>query len=215
MKKLLFTMCAVLATSAAAQQSVKATFSPVTIDGKVTQNGMVTINGKRYVSVDALSAAKVTQLQPNSLGIYNFNAKPNTPVKLSGCMNEWLTDGTTRVRATKIDTNSDMRLNMGTYWYVALEVMTSKDSDSIYNVFAPGQQEVTMKNGQVIAPAKDSFSRIVMEDYPLVRGKVGSAYPSFNVPDMSSENPPVKLIMTPAAKAQVKAPWVFDLTCRK
>lgn len=84
-KRIVLALLGLLGT-AAAQQKVPVTYSPVTIDGVTTPNGMVTINGKTYVLTTALTAQGAALLKPSSIGLYRYPTAQNQPLVLKGCM---------------------------------------------------------------------------------------------------------------------------------
>ena len=209
MKRLLFTALALTGT-VEAQQTAKVTFAPVIIDGLTTPNGLVTIDGKTYVSVDALKTQGVTMLKSGSLGVYRFPNAQGQSVKLQGCLNEWLTDGITRVRIQSVKPDEFYKT-----WVIAVEFMTSKDSERIREVFPERKEMVTLQKGQVLDANVDAFVQFEMTNYSASRGKSETTYLKFTTPDWSTANAPVKLVLNPSSNRQVRGAWTFDLTCGK
>lgn len=196
--------------AASAQQPSAVTYAAATIDGVTTPNVVVTIKGKSYIAVDALRARGLTLLKTDSFGLYRFPNAQGQPVKLTGCMNEWLTDGTTRVRV-----NTVRPYEFYEQWIIDIEFLTSKDVEGIREIFPPGQERVTMQDGQVLDPVRDEFVKINMDNYTAGKGKSQVAQLTFTLPDWSPGNVPTQLILSPASIRQTKGAWTFDLTCKK
>lgn len=196
---------ALILASASAQQAVPVAFAPVTIDGQTTANGLVTINGKQYVSVDALAKSQITVLSPNTLGVYAFPVAAGPgPQKLKGCINEWLTDGTNRVRVTGSA--------FTTGWGVQLQWQTSEnDVVAFDSVFESSQAMLQLKKGTTLDPKINSFTRSVSDVSATVRGGLDGGAIYFFAADLSDKNPPIKMVL----RAKKGAPWTFDLTCKK
>ena len=197
---------ALLSTAAVAQQAAPVvTYSPVTIDGQTTANGLVTVNGQPYVSVAALAKSQVTVLSPHALGIYAFPVAPGTsPVKLKGCINEWLTDGTTRVRVTDY--------SLGSGWEVALQWQTTQtDVVAFDNVFHSDQALFVLKNGKAFDAKVDRFVRTVSDVAATTRGGLDGGAMAFFGANLTEKNPPVRMVLRPLNGA----PWTFDLSCKR
>lgn len=156
MKKAMFVLFSVLFTSATAQQAAKVSFAPVTIDGVTTANSLISVNGKNYVSVDALKNSGITLLKSNSLGIYKFPNRQGVPVSLKDCMNEWLSNGIDRIRIDgfkRSDYDGSMLINS--------TVQTSvNEGDSKH--FDISSAVVVYNNGRIIEPSKNPFQKIAM-----------------------------------------------------
>jgi len=209
-KRLAAALLASLAASASAQGTSQATFTPITIDGTVRPKGSVVVNGKTYVSLDDLKAAGVTVLKPNSLGIYHFNRATPSAVKLTGCMNEWLTDGVTRIRITSVYPYAFYKT-----FTVFYDIQTALESTSVFKTFDPGKTRVTLKDGTRIDPAKDAFAKIEVKDLSLQKATLVKADVTFSPVDYDENNPPAQLVMTPSASSKIKGAWTFNLNCKK
>lgn len=204
MKKtaLLTTLC--LIGAASAQQNVKAVFAPVTIDGVTTQNGLITVNGKTYVSVDALKARGATILKTDSVGLYSFPAGNGVKTKLSGCANEWLTDGVNRLRIIRQGGGNDE-------WAVVFNFQSSQEYADIEKVFRQDKVYAQFKDGGVFEPLNDPFAKSRMLMSRARGGEVKEGHVEIKMPDRSEDNPAVKVVLRPVNGS----PWTFDLTCKK
>lgn len=200
----------VLTAAAGAQQSPTVTYAPVTIDGVTSPNGIVTVKGKSYIAVDALKAQGMTLLRSNSFGLYRFPNAQGQPVKLTGCMKDWLTDGTTRVRVNAVRPDEFYE-----QWIIDLEFLTSKSTEYIREIFPQGQERITMQDGRILDPARDGFVQINMDNYLAGKGKGEAAYLKFTLPDWKASNVPTRLVLSPAPTRQIKGAWTFDLTCNQ
>lgn len=203
MKKLLPLLATLLISTAAAQQ--KPTFAPVTIDGVTTQNGLVTVNGKTYVSLDALKARRVTVLGPSTLGIYTFPAAKGVTTKLSGCMNEWLNDGTTRVRVKSQGLDS-----MWQYWNIYIDAQSTENT-RFSRVFPEKSVYAVFKSGKVFDTAADQFLSTLDTINDLENKTMDSGAIALKMPDLTADDAVTKLVLRSANGGT----WTFDLTCKK
>lgn len=204
MKKSVLLTVLCLTGAASAQQNVKATFAPVTIDGVTTQNGLITVNGKTYVSVDALKARGATLLKADSVGMYSFPAGNGVKTKLSGCANEWLTDGVSRLRIIRQGGGNDE-------WAVIFNFQSSQGYADIEKVFRVDKVYAQFKDGGVFEPLNDPFAKSRMLMSPASGGEVKEGNIEIKMPDRSEDNPVVKVVLRPVNGT----PWTFDLTCKK
>lgn len=192
-----------LATAGAQQKSPKISYAPITIDGLTKAGGLVTIDGKAYVSVEALQSGKVTMLSPNSLGIYTFPVAKGVTAKLSGCLGEWLTDGDTRLRVTQQDVNGGR--------IVRLEAQTARNSVAFNELFQADKTYLLLRDGTVLDSTVNKFvtSQSFIGDFS--KGQTQTGYLQFNGMEFSDANPGVKMVLRPIKGS----PWTVDLTCSK
>ncbi|WP_339095836.1 hypothetical protein ACINK0_13270 [Deinococcus sp. VB343] len=204
MKKVLFVTLCCAVSSAFAQQSSKVVFAPLTVDGVTTPNGLVTINGKTYVSVDALKARGATVLKTGSLGLYSFPTANGVKTKLTGCNNEWLTDGVHRLRMTR-------QYGGNGEWNLEFNFQSSQNNVDIEQVFQTNKVYVHFKDGKVLEPMNDPFaiSRILMGS--AYGGEVQTGHVELKLPDAADSNPAIKVVLRPIKGS----PWTVDLTCGK
>lgn len=185
---------------------------PVTIDGTTTANGLVTINGKTYVSLDALKAAGVTILKPNSLGVYLFQRGAAAPLKLTGCQGEWLNNGYFRIRVTDSTVTS-------TGWGVTFDTQLSAPNvGSIYldRVLDTSKLIAVTSKGLVIDPARNGLQKVdVTFSSPLEQGKTTTAQQITFSDTEASHDPLTKLTLLPTSEAGTKAVLNIDLSCKK
>ena len=214
MKRLSLTALALLITTAAAQQNVKATFAPVTIDGVTTPNALVVVNGKTYVSVDALKARGMTMLKTSSFGLYRFPNAQGVPVKLQGCMNEWLFNGVDRLRIDSADWNETQRR-----YAIRFTMQTP-----LYNRWWPshfGDKTATVvySSGKVVQPSKNPIQQITWAGDAIGDPRTGENNTGtlwVIDPDDTGIDTLTKLVVpTGTDKDFGSNVMSFDLTCKK
>lgn len=203
MRMLSLAVLTLFASATAQQKPPTISYAPVNIDGRSTPDGLVTINGKTYVSLDALKAGKVSVLSPGALGIYTFPVAKGITAKLSGCLGEWLTDGDTRLRINRQDVN-DSQL-------VYLEAQTARPTVNFGELFQADKTYLLFRNGLVFDPTFDKFLKAASYVGDFSKGQTQTGYLQFEGMSFSIENPATKLVLRPTAGP----PWSFDLTCSK
>lgn len=196
-----------LSFSASAQQ-VQATYLPVTIDGVTTPKGSVTIDGKTYVSQDALRARGVTVLKPNSLGLYSFPRGSGPTLKLKGCQNEWLFNGTLRLKVT--ETSADPG---GWRAYAQAQNATSGEI-SISSIVDLGHIIAVSKSGRVYDPNKNPFEETAKDYTTVSRAETQSVMFYLKTADAPTGDPLQKLVL-PSTSKDGSGTMTFDLTCTK
>lgn len=198
-----------LLAPAAAQQTARVTLSPVTVDGVTTPNGIAVIDGKPYVSLDALRARGVTVLRPNSLGVYAFPRGTGPAIKLAGCRGEWLFNGTLRVRV--LDTEATPA-----GWNVKTQMQAAISDDSIAIDKVLDLQKVigVSQSGKVYDPSKSPFQRSTLS-YPWAR-KTETLPIEIRLADADGavDNPLQKLVL-PSRDKDAPGALTVDLTCTR
>jgi len=209
---LAFALFTLLAPGAFAQQTVKATFSSITIDGFTTPNSAVTINGKTYVAQDALKARGVAILKPASLGIYTYPLGSGPGIKLKGCMNEWLYNGVMRVRITNVQTETGS-------WRVSFDeqttIIANTNAEAFQNHFDQGKILGLTSAGRIIDSAKNPLQ---VADFPYaVVSRGDSKSDDFTIRDADGTNNEglTRVTLIPKANTAAKGVLTFDLTCKK
>lgn len=199
--------------TAATQQKVPVTYAPVTVDGVITPNGMVTIGGKTYVLTTTLTAQGAALLKPNSIGLYRYPNAQKQPLILKGCMGEWLFNGLDRVRIDSVTWNSQAR------WFdVRTSIQTSQQNTESYLHFDLKNAIVTYQDGRVIQPA-----RTLLQEVSFSSDKAGFLEPgrldtgSFFIrnPDDTDKAILTKLVIPSGAALRGSTALAFDLTCKK
>lgn len=212
MNKLIALSVAALLTSASAQQ--KPTFAPVTIDGVTTNNGLVTLNGKSYVSVDALKAGGLTMLKTNSFGLYRFPNAQGVPLKLQGCMGEWLFNGVDKMRVDSVNwSEADKRYN------VRVTVQTSIWGRSWDDHFSPQASSVVYSSGKVLQNSKNPIQRLYWASDAIGdpdQNKNSTATLRVIDPDDTGTETLTKLVITTGNTGTFgNNVMSFNLTCKK
>ncbi|MFB9994347.1 hypothetical protein ACFFLM_20525 [Deinococcus oregonensis] len=202
--------CAATLTSFAHAQTTQAAKpTNLNVDGKAA--AALTVGGKTYVSVDALKNAGVT-VQKGGIFIRTY---PNeTPIRLEGCVGEWLNNGAVRIRLTAVTfSNTAMR---GAWGISAEGDRVSKDL---------GNQYQTLKGIQIKFSDNQSltFSDPLQSNFSLnFYGSGLSKYlkfSSFRANENYKESPEILPIALkiPSIKVYGKTypEMTFDLTCKK
>lgn len=209
MKNVIILTLSALFSTAAAQQKVAVTYSPVTIDGVTTPNGMVTINGKTYVLTTALTSQGAAQLKSSSFGLYRYPNAQKTPLLLKGCMNEWLYNGVDRVRIDSINWNSQFN------WYeVNASIQTSVDNVEANRHFDLKNIIVAYQDGRVIQQSKTPLQQVNYSGTYMETGKVNQRQFLVKNPDDKGSEKLTRLVL-PAGFSDVPGVMAFDLTCKK
>lgn len=214
MNKLILTAFALLAATASAQQKLPVTFTPVTIDGVTTPNGLITVNGKSYVSVDALKARGMTVLKTGSFGLYRFPNAQGQPVKLQGCMNEWLFNGVDRLRIDSAAWNETQKR-----YAIRFTMQTP-----LYNRWWPshfGDKTATVvySSGKIVQPSKNPIQRIEWDGDEIgdpETGKNNTGTLWVIDPDDTGRDTLTKLVVPTGTDSDFGSNVMsFDLTCKK
>ncbi|MFC6659090.1 hypothetical protein [Deinococcus multiflagellatus] len=145
-----------LSVPAAAQKTT------VTIGGQPVSLDTVKVGGRTYVALDQLQKALAAAGGANQLGA------------AEGCLNEWLFNGTWRLRATAVKYVPDA--GNGNYygWVVTTEIRNGgKQLLSLYNTGIEKGIGVALKNGDFktlgLSGLASAFSDHYMDDLPPAR----------------------------------------------
>lgn len=192
---------------AAAQQT-----SPVTIDSKTTTAGLVVISGKTYISLDALKAAGVTILQPNSLGIYQFQKGGAPAVKLTGCMNEWLYNGVVRIKVTDASVTPQG-------WQVTFDAQLAAPNvgaDYLEKFIDVKRVSAVTTKGYGIDPIRNGLQTVSLTDASRVQPGETTKDQQFTFTMTAPTGDPLaRLTLPPIPESGTKAVMNVDLTCKK
>lgn len=210
MKNLVSTLLFLAAGVAAAQAA-----GPLVVDGKQVQGAVITVDGKQYISIDALKSAGAN-INPQGLFLYTVPGTTNPPIKLKACQNEWAYDGVLRMRVVKVDNpgtsnTTEKRLD--------LEVQTSEASFNIQDyIYEKGQITAQTNLGGIFNPAQNSFQQLVIYNGSGYAAR-GSAYKSsyrLDNPDLNLANEErYTRIIVQGDPKRSKGPITFDLTCQQ
>lgn len=213
-KTLLTALCGLFLSTAGAQQTVKVTLAPVTIDGVVTPGGLLTAGGKTYIAVDALKARGLTVLKANSFGLYRFPNAQGQPLVLRGCLNEWLFNGVDRLRIDSVAWD-ETKKRYGLRFTLQTPVRNHYWSEH----FSDQATAVTYRSGKILQPSKNPIQQIdivgdKMGDPRLGENNTGTIW--VTDPDDTGTDTLIKLVV-PTANSQKFGPHAlsFDLTCKK
>ncbi|WP_339097164.1 hypothetical protein ACINK0_07060 [Deinococcus sp. VB343] len=209
MKKALPILFATLLGTATAQQTVKATFGPATVDGVTTQNGMVTINGKTYVLTTALASQGAALLKTNSIGLYRYPNAQKTPLVLKGCINEWLFNGVNRVRVDSVRWNSQNN------WHeINTSIQTSVSNVESNRHFDMKNIIVAYQDGRVIQQSKTPLQRVDYSGTYMETGRINPRQFLVRNPDDTGTETLTRFVL-PAGFSDLPGVMTFDLTCSK
>lgn len=193
---------------------MRATYAPVTVDGVTTSNGAVVINGKTYISQDALTARGLTVLKPNSYGLYRFPNSQGIAVSLKGCLAETLFNGAQKLKINAPTWNASDRA-----WNIPFILQTPLQSTAEADQFGVQQMIAVYKSGRVFQPAKDRLlvaeMRVDAAGFPA-RGALNPGRIILRNPEDDGTDPPIKLVIPGgSARGTGTGTLTFDLTCTK
>jgi len=194
---------------AQAQTTQPAKPTTVNVDGKAA--AAMTVGGKTYVSVDALKAAGLN-VQNSKIFLLTNPTVGQPAYKLSGCMNEWLWNGATRMRIDKIELE-----NYPTRWLIYITTQTALGNLNEYYT-ENRDTAILFSNGDLIKignPAWVSMRVNFITQYAnTIQSTDGIGV--YRSDTESPSDPPVKLSIPQIRISNVTYPaMTFDLTCKK
>lgn len=207
------TLCLALSAPALAQQKPPVpTFSPVTIDGVTAPAGLVTVEGKTYVSLDALKARGLTVLSPGSLGLYRYPKTGALPLKLTGCRNEWLNNGVVRLRVTSVQVTPEA-------WELKIDAQASTASSVGYLDSAINFEQLlaVTERGRMVDPANNGQFRAGLAQQTFIaqgRTETGQGLLLQDANGTGGERL-TRLTLVPAKEGKTQAVMNVDLTCQR
>lgn len=185
---------------------------PITLDGRSYPRGSITVGGKRYVAVEALTGVGVTSLGASALGLYNFQLGGKPAVKLGGCAGEWLFNGHTRVRF-----QAPIWLGEQQLWQVPVDIQTAGyggGGNWMYELFPAETVSARWKDGRVFDPRSNPLVLALLDSAALYRGETAKGAVRLKDPDGSAANPPAKLTLVTRPEIS-KTALTVNLTCSR
>lgn len=208
----LMTLAALLTATATAQTKPPAvTYAPVTIDGTATKNGLVTVDGKTYVSLDALKAKGLTVLTPGALGLYAYPRGTGPAIKLTGCKNEWLNNGIIRFRVVDATATAEG-------WTASYESQISTSDLKTFPsqaMFDENSVLAVTSAGQSIDPERNPLQTVYAPYVELTRGTTSSGQLQFSDANGTGGTSLNRLTIRGTKQMKSSAAMNIDLTCTK
>lgn len=172
--------------------ALAATSYKLVINGKAQKEAAVVINGKTYVSVDALKASGVgVSLAGGTLslalpGAPTAQGGANQNAAVEGCTGEWLFNGLWRFRATKVEPSSDPG-----GWKASVELRNGSKFDNIaLSGTGWGGMQLILEDGTPVGAASDAVD---VRDQAMLQG-AGKAL-SIAFPSDDTAKTPKKLFL--------------------
>lgn len=200
-----------LSGASAASEKLQVSFAPVSIDGTVTAKGAVTVSGRTYVLLDALRAQGVNTTSATTLNVYRLPGLAGRPTKLQGCVNEFLFNGSDRVKLS-----APVWEGANNRWNIQLTVQAHSGGFYTFH-FDPDHVTAIYKSGRTFSPDADPIQKAEMEGDAFQPGYNNLAVLHLQDPNDDGSDPLIKLILPPAAQYPEAGKGVlsFNLICQK